>query len=308
MDYTVPPGLYALGTPDPMSPILVTANYKLSFDHLRSAAVGLDVWILVLDTAGVNVWCAAGKGTFGTDELVRRVASADLGRVVVHRRLIVPQLGAPGIAAHEVVARSGFEVVWGPVLAEDVPDFLANGMEATPSMRRRRFGFRDRLAVIPVELVAALKIAIPVIAFLLLFGGLAGKGGFVAGALEQGITGVLVVLAAVVAGAVVVPALLPWIPPRPFALKGALVGLPLVAAVLWSRWPEPAGDNWIFEASGWLMVGTAVAAFVAMNFTGASTFTSPSGVKREMRLALPIEVVALAAGVGLVILSKWLGL
>ena len=40
MDYTVDPGLYALGDPDDASPVLVTANYKMSFDCLREALAG----------------------------------------------------------------------------------------------------------------------------------------------------------------------------------------------------------------------------------------------------------------------------
>ena len=60
--YTVEPGLYAMGDPGPDSPVLATANYKLTFDHLRRAIRGRDAWILVLDTKGINVWCAAGKG------------------------------------------------------------------------------------------------------------------------------------------------------------------------------------------------------------------------------------------------------
>lgn len=62
--YLVSPGLYGIGSPDPDSDVLVTANYKLTFDHLRSALEGISAWILVLDTRGVNVWCAAGKKIF----------------------------------------------------------------------------------------------------------------------------------------------------------------------------------------------------------------------------------------------------
>jgi hypothetical protein len=40
MHYTVEPGLYALGNPDSQSNILVTANYKMSFDRLREALPG----------------------------------------------------------------------------------------------------------------------------------------------------------------------------------------------------------------------------------------------------------------------------
>ena len=78
MDYKVDPGLYALGNPNPQSPVFVTANYKMSFDALREALENLASWILVLDTKGINVWCAAGKGTFGTEELVRRVQATGL--------------------------------------------------------------------------------------------------------------------------------------------------------------------------------------------------------------------------------------
>lgn len=66
MRYLVPPGLYAIGEPDPQSPVLVTANYKMSYDLVRQALAGRNVWLLVLETYGINVWCAAGKGTFGT--------------------------------------------------------------------------------------------------------------------------------------------------------------------------------------------------------------------------------------------------
>ena len=72
-EHRVEPGLYALGDPTPESPVFVTANYTLSFDALRSALIGIDGYILALNTYGINVWCAAGKGTFGTDELVRQI-------------------------------------------------------------------------------------------------------------------------------------------------------------------------------------------------------------------------------------------
>jgi hypothetical protein len=116
--YRVPPGLYAVGEPGNDSPVLVSANYKLSFDSLRSVLSGRSAWILVLDTKGINVWCAAGKGTFGTDELVARVASAELARVVSHRKLVVPQLGAPGVSAPEVHRRCGFRARESPHLDE----------------------------------------------------------------------------------------------------------------------------------------------------------------------------------------------
>src|SRR5512136_1603848 len=154
-EHRVEPGLYALGNPTKDSPVFVTANYSLSFDALRSSLVGIDGYILVLDTKGINVWCAAGKGTFGTDEIVNRVFVTQLKQVVSHRKLILPQLGAPGVAAHEVKRRTGFWVEYGPVRAEDLPEYLQTH-KATSEMRRVRFTLRDRLVLVPVELKGAL--------------------------------------------------------------------------------------------------------------------------------------------------------
>ena len=53
----------------------------MSFDALRSCLGGLDAWILVLDTEGINVWCSAGKGSFGTAELVSRMAKVKLASI-----------------------------------------------------------------------------------------------------------------------------------------------------------------------------------------------------------------------------------
>jgi acetyl-CoA decarbonylase/synthase complex subunit gamma len=43
----------------------------------------------------------------------------------------------------------------------------------------------------------------------------------------------------------------------------------------------------------------AVASFLGMNFTGASTYTSLSGVRREMRVAVPLQILGAVAGLGL---------
>jgi hypothetical protein len=230
MDYKVEPGLYCVGTPDDKAPVLVTANYKMTFDRLRKELDGVNAWIVVLDTDGVNVWCAAGKGTFGTQELVRRIGVVQLDKVVSHRRVIVPQLGATGIAAHEVKLQSGFQLVFGPVRACDLKAFLAAGMVATEAMRTVTFPLRDRIVLTPMELVTAGK------ALIVAFGVL-----FVLNAIGLGHYGqadFVALLGAMIAGCFVTPALLPWIPGRAFAFKGFLIGLLWAAAVnVWQGFP-----------------------------------------------------------------------
>lgn len=290
MRYTVDPGLYALGRPGSEDPILVSANYKLSFDNLRAALPGRDAWILVLDTNGINVWCAAGKGTMGTDNLVQSLKDSGLKRIVSHRRVIAPQLGAPGIAAHEVRRRDGFRVVFGPVQASDLPAFLDAGNEATPAMRMKTFTLRERLVLVPIELVQALAYALPVAAVLALLGAALGPDGFGAAFLGWGLPMALTLIAAVLAGAVAGPLLLPWLPGRAFATKG------LVAGALAGLVAVGLGRPDFLAGLGWYMISLSVSSFLLMNFTGASTYTSLSGVKREMRWAVPVQIGLGAAG------------
>jgi acetyl-CoA decarbonylase/synthase complex subunit gamma len=302
MNYKVGPGLYALGTPDNNSSVFVSANYKLSFDRLRSALTGRSAWILVLDTKGINVWCAAGKGTFGTNELIRRINLSNLNNIVSHRKLILPQLGAPGVAAHKVKQISGFKVQYGPIRAEDLPAYLDANFKTTAPMRLITFPLKERAVLIPVELVEAIKPFLIIASVLFVLGGIGGPSGFWANALSHGLFAVLALLCAVIGGTVLNPLLLPYLPGRAFSIKGFSIGIVIALILLYLRdinllaWPGR------IEALAWVLIIPAVSGYLAMNFTGCSTYTSLSGVKKEMRWALPLEIACAATG-----LVMWIG-
>lgn len=304
MQYTVEPGLYGVGAPTEDSLVLVTANYKLSFDHLRAALAGLDAWILVLDTNGINVWCAAGKGTFGTAALCAQVGASRLAQLVRHRRLVLPQLGAPGIAAHAVQQQSGFRVVYGPVMARDLPEFLARGMQATPAMRRKTFSLPERAVLVPVELVIVLKWALPLSVVLLGMSGLFGEASFWANVRAHGGWTVAGLWSGIVAGGVLTPLLLPVLPGRAFSLKGAAAGLMVALVFLAILISRPGISGIGLTGLAWLLLIPAIASFLGLEFTGASTYTSLSGVKKEMRFAVPLQV---AAGICGLFLLVWAG-
>lgn len=276
------PGLYRLGNPGPESDVFASANYTLSFDALRSALAGTDAWILVLDTKGINVWCAAGKGTFGTEELVRRIETSGLSGIVSHRKIILPQLGAPGVSWPEVARRTKFIVEYGPVRARDLPGYLKTHT-ATPAMRRVEFPLQDRLVLVPVEFVAAvLPMVIAAAALWLLAGPVAA----------------LAAVAAVLAGTVLFPALLPFIPTKDFSSKGLILGfivaLPF-AYVFGTNAVLPLWADTIAAVSALLLI-PAVVAYLALNFTGSTTFTSRTGVKKEIFRYVPVMAVMAAAG------------
>ncbi len=291
--YLVEPGLYRIGDPDRSAPVLVTANYKLTVDTVRSSLAGRDVWLLVLDTKGVNVWCAAGKGTFGTEELILRLLTSGVQERIDHKTLVLPQLGAPGVSAHTVRAATGFRVLYGPVRIEDLPEYLDADLRATEGMRRVRFGMRDRFVVTGVELAVLWDRRVLGAAVALCLAALLGVLSWPAAllALAAGLTGVL-------AGGLLVPVALPWVPGRTFAAKGALAGALAAAALLGVAGTRVTVDVWGGVA---LMLGvTSLASFTAMNYTGSSTFTSLSGVLWEMRRAVPLQVTG--AGLALIAL------
>jgi CO dehydrogenase/acetyl-CoA synthase delta subunit len=296
MNYVVPPGLYAIGTPAAGDPVLVTANYKMSYDVVRRSLTGRSVWLLVLETYGINVWCAAGKGTFGTGELVRRIASSGLGQVVSHRRVILPILGAPGVSAHEVARRSGFSVSYATIRANDLPHYLDSGMSATPAMRELTFSLYERLVLIPVELVLALKyIAIIGVGVLLLVALMVNPA--------AGLSALCAWVGAAVAGIVVGPLLLPWLPGRSFALKGAEAGLSW-CCLLYLLAGRGVWNGWVTTAA--FLALPAISAFYTLNFTGCTPFTSRSGVKKEMRIALPAIGLTLLTGMLLLLTGRFI--
>ena len=286
--HSVQPGLYALGSPEKDSSVFVTANYTLSFDALRIALQERDAYILVLDTRGVNVWCAAGEGTFGTEELISKIESTGIEKVINHHCLILPQLGATGVSAHQVRQRSGFEVEYGPVRAQDLPQYLKDH-RATPEMRKVRFNLIDRLTLVPVELVNSF-IPLVIIAGLLFFLG--------------GWFNVLWIVSAWLASTVVFFILLPWIPSREFSTKGlilgALVALPFVV-YQFTQTDESTLQGLMRVAPMGLII-TALVSFFTLNQTGTTPITSWTGVKREISKYIPILAVMAGVGVLLIVL------
>jgi CO dehydrogenase/acetyl-CoA synthase gamma subunit (corrinoid Fe-S protein) len=300
--YRVSPGLYAVGSPNPESNVFVTANYKLSFDALRKNLSGENGWILVLDTKGVNVWCAAGKGTFGTKELVNRIRMVSLEKIVNHRRLILPQLGATGVAAHKVKEETGFNVHYGPVRASDIKKFINDGYRADREMRRVTFGFKDRLKLIPNDFMYGKFYLLSAMAALFLISGISSNGVSYNNFSGEGGPALLKVFLAYLSGIVITPLFLPYIPGRHFSLKGFITGATVFLILLILN----LADNNVIEIISWFFIITVISSFLAMNFTGSTTYTSLSGVKKEMKISVPFQIGFALIGVILQVIGKFI--
>ena len=154
-------GLVEIGHPDRNSPVLLTCNYGLTVERVRRALRGVDGYLLIANSRGVNVWCSAAGGLFTHHDVVSALKTSGIQERVDHRVVILPQLAATGVEAREVRQRAGWEVIWGPVDARDLPAFLASESYMVLEMRQVAFGWLPRLEMavawaFPISLFVAL--------------------------------------------------------------------------------------------------------------------------------------------------------
>jgi len=297
-NYTIKPGLYKVGKPNSESDVFVSANYKLSFDSLRKNLTNIDAWILVIDTKGVNVWCSAGKKTFGTKNIVKSIKETSLEGIVKHRKIILPQLSAPGVAAHEVKEQSGFRVIYGPVRAKDIKPFIEAGYKATPPMRKVTFPLAERAKLIPVDFMYGKYKLLIALAIVFVLSGLDRTGFLFSKMISTCAFPISNVIGAYLAGIVITPLILPYIPFRTFSLKGATMGILLTLGLV------QLFTVTYLEIVSMGFISITISSFVAMNFTGSSTYTSLSGVLKEMKWAVPFQISFAVMGLILFIVSK----
>jgi NAD-dependent dihydropyrimidine dehydrogenase PreA subunit len=158
------PGLRRVGEANELSPVIVTCNYDLTVRRVLRALRGLDAWLVVAPSRGINVWCASSGGHLTTHQVVTALKTSGVEERVQHRRALLPQLAATGVLAREVNRRCGWRTRFGPVYAEDIPRYLANEGEKTDDMLRVHFGPVERFEMacawaVPIAILAGLLAA-----------------------------------------------------------------------------------------------------------------------------------------------------
>ena len=197
---------------------------------------------------------------------------------------------------------TGFRVLYGPVRARDIPAYLANGCEADERMRQVRFELRDRMTVSLLDLTEAAKKGIMVTIAVWLLSSF-GPAGFQLGyGWNRSALVILSLWAGILSGTVLTAALLPWLPGRMFSAKGAVAGLIIVIGIVLYNNSYGHYPATLPQAASLVLLVAALSAYLAMNFTGASTFTSLSGVKKEIRCSVPAVIAAAVAAAGLQLL------
>ena len=154
-------GLQRIGAPGRDAPVLLTGNFTLTIRRLRDALRGCDAWLLVANSKGINVWCAAGGGHLTHHDVISALRTSGIADRVDHRELILPQLCATGVERRKIAEVTGWSARWGPARLEDLPQFLRRGRRVVKNERFMRFPLWERMEMAlmwaaPLMVVAAL--------------------------------------------------------------------------------------------------------------------------------------------------------
>ncbi len=156
-------GLIKIGSPDRNSPVFLTCNYHLTVQRVKRTLRGRDAYLLVANSRGINVWCSAAGGLLTNHSVISVLKTSGIEELVDHKTVILPQLAAIGVEAKDIKKKTGWQVVWGPVYAKDIPLFIGKELKKTPEMRQVAFPWVQRFEMavawaFPVSIVAALVV------------------------------------------------------------------------------------------------------------------------------------------------------
>ena len=138
-------GLHRVGNPDANSPVFISGNYTLVVQRLLRVLRHTNCYLLVANSRGSNVWCAAGMNEYTEHDVIDAINVSGLDKIVRHRQIIAPPYAAPGVDIRAVKENTGFHLKWGPTHLDDIPAYIKNGYKRTNDMLQVKFGMKDRL-------------------------------------------------------------------------------------------------------------------------------------------------------------------
>ncbi|MBI4832631.1 MAG: hypothetical protein HY801_13985, partial [Candidatus Lindowbacteria bacterium] len=275
-------GLYKFGNPTKDSPVFVTANYLLTFMSVKKHLKDIDCYLLVIDTRGINVWCAAGEGNFSAEEIHNSLRATRAGETVDHRKLILPKLSANGVRYRDIKRLSGWDAVFGPVYARDIPEYLTAGAVKSDDMERVRFDFPQRLHVsVPFALFVTFWLVLPLLVFRHLYSPAIPLIGLSVG--------------------LVFPAVFYILPTNQFFKKALVLGL--LGAVGASLYLLNAGAP-VKELVQWSLVIVFLTTFIAMDFSGMSPVSNYSKIREEFYVVVPLLALIVISYIGVSLLWR----
>lgn len=137
-------GLIIIGNPISSSPVLLTGNFRLTVELVKKAVRGLDLYLLIANSKGINVWCAATGGHLNNHSVISVIKTSGVEKLVEHKNIVLPQLAATGIERRVILDKTGWKVHWGPVDAKHIPEYLEK-LSITKEKRVVSFSLYNRM-------------------------------------------------------------------------------------------------------------------------------------------------------------------
>jgi len=105
--------------------------------------------VLCVDSNGINVWCGARGDNFGNKQLIETIKATDIEEKTEHRKAILPQLSAGGVAIPKLIIEAPnfpLKLYFGPIWAKDVPEYLEKNYKVKPKyMKKIEFSLPHRI-------------------------------------------------------------------------------------------------------------------------------------------------------------------
>lgn len=273
--YVVEPGLFFTGPRyDQSSPLLVTANYRLTVFSLLRHLKGRTVRMLIIDTEGINVWCSSGKQRFNVEEIRKQIDRYETELLTDQKRLelILPKLALSGVTI-QALRKAGIKPVIGPVYAKNLPAYLDHPPYRDQKTAKVEFGVVSRLFTwLPGFVQTGVYFVYAALVFRTL--------------LIPAPIWLLLILAMIIVTAY--PLLFPWLPGRLFAIKGLwLAGVISIGLSVYYF----LGDVEVFDLFLGIVFTFATGLFFALSYTGNSAVSNYTSVRKETARFLPPTVV-----------------
>ena len=124
-------GLKSVGSPNEMSPVLLTSNFALTYYTVATdlEAMGVTCHLLVLNTEGLSVEASVAGGQFSAAGVRDLVASSNLEGKAKHRKLIIPGMAAR--LSGEIEDLTKWEVMVGPKDSSQIKEYLDKYWDAS---------------------------------------------------------------------------------------------------------------------------------------------------------------------------------
>jgi ubiquinone/menaquinone biosynthesis C-methylase UbiE len=289
----IEPGIYQSGNPTRKSPIIVTANYDFTYIKVMRDLKDIDVWVLVIDTNGINVWCAARGNDFGNQQVLEAIEATGVQNYTKNELLLLPQLSAGGVSMPNLSKKSKnfpFKAKYGPIWSKYIPEYLKNKPVQKPAnMKLAKFNIfhRTRAFITHTTFLLRKVFFYPIIASLIIF--------LVVFPWFNKLYWVIDFILWIITSNLIISFLFPLSNfTRKFILKGLVFGIITIIIL--------GGTFWILQKPfAYILLNTPmifwISFFSTMSFSGYSMSTSPREIQEEYGLFTKVNKILLVISV-----------